>query len=515
MAGPFYPPPPPPPPNNGSFGLPNDPMSGRKIPSSVHSRPPHAGGNRGYRQQGHVTHPRSQAASHPPIPNHGAQSYQTPSSGYQGAPTSMPYGQDAYSGYRTSAPTNIGYAQAYNQNGYNANTNPQYGAHGQTSWNPAQHYTPPAQPMNGAAYPNYSPASVPQQPPNPQYYPPNPAAAQAYPNYPYNNYPIQPTPPQSGFAYAAPPPPPPPPPQPAQVHAQAQGYGNGPRNNDNRSNNSHRRGSHRQHDAGRGQKRKREQSPSRAKSVNSTVLGQRGNHQPNGKHRLKVQVPAPPPVPVFGGIHALPPKPPVVVPPAPQHQTTRKKLLVKKRKPNTLGLNPSGDVNEDSDIDEEAVFAASGAAAQVSHNGQTFTFNSPADIKSWLSQRKERFPTSERVAARKDRIEKRRQKKEAKKLALQLAKSTVSDSDAPPEAEPIKQEAPKDVAKVVKRPRIDTNRPCRYFVEHGACQRKHCRFQHRKPTLEERLKIAEEGSELLRMLGLIKNMAAKGFFDKE
>lgn len=122
------------------------------------------------------------------------------------------------------------------------------------------------------------------------------------------------------------------------------------------------------------------------------------------------RTPAPPPVPSFG--NPLPAKPPPV-------DTTRKPAKKKKRRFNQLGLTPKTEEHESSeeedDADEETRLAPNTAGAgplQFTYRGRTSKLQSPAEIAAWIEERRNRYPTQERVAEKKKVMEEARKQKE-------------------------------------------------------------------------------------------------------
>ncbi|KAF2452706.1 hypothetical protein BDY21DRAFT_375398 [Lineolata rhizophorae] len=86
----------------------------------------------------------------------------------------------------------------------------------------------------------------------------------------------------------------------------------------------------------------------------------------------------------------------------------------KKRKTNQLGLTPAGSDHEDSDVDEEAVYAAPSLKGLLAfeYNGIPTKLATPADIAAWVSERKRKWPTKARVNEKRKAELRRRLEKE-------------------------------------------------------------------------------------------------------
>ncbi|KAL9621005.1 MAG: hypothetical protein Q9160_004523 [Pyrenula sp. 1 TL-2023] len=124
---------------------------------------------------------------------------------------------------------------------------------------------------------------------------------------------------------------------------------------------------------------------------------------------------APPPVPNFG-FNPLPAKPPA---PSAESESPSGNKKKRPRKSNQLGLTPHSEDPEagsEDDADEEQKLATNqGRGLQFTHRGRTCTLTNDKEIRTWLAERKRRFPTQERREAALKEAEERKQKWEEEK----------------------------------------------------------------------------------------------------
>lgn len=113
----------------------------------------------------------------------------------------------------------------------------------------------------------------------------------------------------------------------------------------------------------------------------------------------------------------------------------------KKRKTNLLGLTPSitADKEDSPEVDDEEArlkqSAQSDGALEFSYRGRTATLSTKEDIAAWIEERKRRYPTAARIAA------KQREEEEKKEKAVEAqARKKEVDRREKREPRPTKQE---------------------------------------------------------------------------
>jgi hypothetical protein len=159
--------------------------------------------------------------------------------------------------------------------------------------------------------------------------------------------------------------------------------------------------------------------------------------QQSGPKPPRAKAAPPPPVPSFG--FSLP-QPSSTQQPT---HTQQNKKGNTKRKVN-LGLTQQhmqddSSSSEDEDVDEEAAFALNTKVEGVAfeHNGETISLQTPADIQSFIKDRRRNFPTQQRAA---EKAEEAARKREAELEFLYRVTGKVRK--------------PKDVARQEKPPKI-------------------------------------------------------------
>ncbi|KAI9819544.1 MAG: hypothetical protein M1827_006994 [Pycnora praestabilis] len=201
---------------------------------------------------------------------------------------------------------------------------------------------------------------------------------------------------------------------------------------------------------------------------NDHQLGRtRGNHSESQKlHSSAPRPKAAPAVPGFGA--PLPPKPPA------KDQLEKKPKKKKKRKFNLLGLTPRTEEHEESeeeeDVDEEAALSAAVGAGQAqlqfTYKGQTAVLQSSSEITAWIEERKKRFPTKQRIEAK--RVELKHRLEESKKAQIGVTQDKVKQKK---ENTDPKQNAAKEKAKMEKARRQLEKRKERLAAEGAAIAR--------------------------------------------
>ncbi|KAI9884146.1 MAG: hypothetical protein M1823_004062 [Watsoniomyces obsoletus] len=145
---------------------------------------------------------------------------------------------------------------------------------------------------------------------------------------------------------------------------------------------------------------------------------QRGHYRPQSTRPVNGYDVVAPAVPSFSAI-PLPPNPSTTTKPAVDSSSDERDK--KKQKLNLFGLTPrvvdpkssdDDDENEEVEIDEEKalsqqITSLAGTHLRIEYKGQISTLNTQADIKAWITERRNRYPTKQRVKEKKEERERR------------------------------------------------------------------------------------------------------------